>query len=278
MKTTTICIATSFAALVLARPIPQPNEPWADFFSPDTYYPSSPLVTQYPPQQVPPPPTGGPNDQIAPPPRYMAPTPYGAPYEGSGVPLPPPAPRGPTPYGGPYEAPNAPYYPPTPQSFEPQFPQPPAPGPLDGPDLRPTGSLQPPRPAAKAPKPKISKPVSEKPHDKKPLADKFAPEIEMEDPAPAPPPQGKPVVEDKGSDNFDKDAIRYRMNVGGIQKGGQGGATNFHVYSDENGNKHYSDELDEETEKYITENMIPKLGGKRKGGSRGGVWSVFGDK
>ncbi|KAL7272369.1 hypothetical protein RUND412_004829 [Rhizina undulata] len=78
------------------------------------------------------------------------------------------------------------------------------------------------------------------------------------------------------NNEFDDNAIRYHVNVGGVQTGnGRGGATNFHVFTDENGNKKFSEELDPETEKYIKENMLPKLSGKRKKG-QGGIWSVFG--
>ncbi|PWW72318.1 hypothetical protein C7212DRAFT_348225 [Tuber magnatum] len=77
-----------------------------------------------------------------------------------------------------------------------------------------------------------------------------------------------------GEGSTEENSMRYHVNVGGIQKGAGGGTTNFHVYTDENGTKKFSDELDPETEKYITENMIPKLGNKRRKG--GGVWSVFG--
>ncbi|KAL0632678.1 hypothetical protein Q9L58_008437 [Maublancomyces gigas] len=256
MKITAIYISSSIASVALALPVSQFNEPWSGFFGPDPgYYPYGVVNPYYPPQLQPP---NGPNNQLPAPPPLLAPIPYGVPYEDPGAPLPPRPPQPPAPY-----------------------PSAPAPGPFDAPQInRPSGPLKPPSlelPAPKSPtsKPKLNKPVSEKPRDKKPLANKFAPEFED---SPPPTQVHKPVVEDdSSSDDFDKDAIRYHVNVGGIQKGAGGGTTNFHVYSDENGNKRFSDELDEDTEKYITENMIPRLGGKKRGGNRGGVWSVFGD-
>lgn len=241
--------------VALALPVPQLGESWGGFFGPDPgYYPYGMVNPYYPPQLHAP---SGVKDPVPMPPPLLVPMPYaGEQYQDPGAPLPP--------------------RPPQPPSFY----YPPPPGPFDTPQVqRPAAPLQPPRlelPAPKAPasSPRLNKPVSEKPRDKKPLAQKFAPELED-----SPPIAVRPVVEDESSsDEFDKDAIRYHVNVGGIQKGAGGGTTNFHVYSDENGKKRFSDELDEDTEKYITENMIPKLGGKKRGGNRSGVWSVFGDK
>lgn len=254
MKITAIYISSSIASVALALPAPQPNEPWTGFFGPDPgYYPYGMANPYYPPQLQPP---GGLDTQLPAPPALLTPIPYGIPFEDPGAPYPPRPPPPPAP----------------------RHPLVPAPGPFDTPSAQlPREPLQPPRFDPPPPKPKISKPVSEKPRDKKPLANKFAPEFGDRVPVPQPP--QKPVVQgDANTEDFDKDAIRYHVNVGGIQKGAGGGTTNFHVYSDENGNKRFSDELNEDTEKYITENMIPKLGAKRRGGNRGGVWSVFGDK
>lgn len=258
MKLTAIYVSSGLVSVVLALPTPQLGESWGGFFGPDPgYYPYGAVHPYYPPTLQAP---AGMRNPVPAPPPLLAPMSHGMPYEDPGAPVPPRPPQ-----------PPALYYP----------PPVPAPGPFDnGPQdhaARPSGSVQPPPPPRlelpppKAPAPShkpSSKPVSEKPHDKKPLASKFVSELED-----SPPPV---VVEE--DDEFDKDAIRYHVNVGGIQRGAGGGTTNFHVYSDENGNKHFSDELDENTEKYITENMIPKLGGKKRGGNRGGVWSVFGDK
>jgi hypothetical protein len=96
---------------------------------------------------------------------------------------------------------------------------------------------------------------------------------------PSPNKTPKKEASEEAADVHDENAVRYHLNVGGMQKGSGGGTTNFHVYTDESGNKKFSDELDPETERYIKENMMPKMGGKRKKpGSGGGVWSVFGDK
>ncbi|KAH8147188.1 uncharacterized protein LAJ45_08666 [Morchella importuna] len=189
-----------------------------------------------------------------------------------------------------------PPYNPMEEAPPPQLLAPPAPGPLDRPSDHdesagvPLSAHQIPKP--RLPKPPgagrrlLTKPVSEKPQDKSSLAEKLSNDFEFVEPAPtyadgpvsaaAPVPStGRPTItEDRTDDN---EAVRYHVNVGGVQKGGNGGTTNFHVFSDENGDKMFSNEMDEETERYITENMIPKLGGKRKGKSTPGVWSVFGD-
>lgn len=253
MKLTAIYVSSGLASVALALPIPQVGESWGGFFGPDPgYYPYGTVNPYYQPTLQAP---AGMRNPVPAPPPLLAPMSYGQPYDDPGAPIPP--------------------HPPQPPPF--YYPSVPAPGPFDGPQdhaPRPSGPVQPPRlelPAPKAPAPNHKpggKPVSEKPRDKKPLANKFMSDFED---SPAPP----VVVEE--DDEFDKDAIRYHVNVGGIQKGAGGGTTNFHVYSDENGNKRFSDELDEHTEKYITENMIPKLGGKKRGGNRGGVWTVFGD-
>lgn len=278
MKITTIFVSSSIAtvALALALPAPQLGESWGGFFGPDPgYYPYGAVNPHYPPQLHAP---SGVKNPVPAPPPLLAPIPYaGEHYQDASAPLPPrppqppsfyypsPPPPPPPPGPGPFDAPQAQrpsaplQAPQAPQA--PRPPQPPAPLPIPGLEL--------PAPKAPAASPRLHKPVSEKPRDKKPLAQKFAPELED---APA----SRPVVEDESSS--DKDAIRYHVNVGGIQKGAGGGTTNFHVYSDENGKKRFSDELDEDTEKYITEGMIPKLGGKKRGDKGSGVWSVFGDK
>lgn len=252
MKLTAIYVFSVLAfAVALALPIPQIGESWGGFFGPDPgYHPYGTMHPHYPPTLQAP---AGMRNPVPALPPLLAPISYGeAPYEEPGVPVPPRPPQPPSVY----------------------YPSVPAPGPFDNPqdhNPRPAGTVQPPHLDLPAPNHKPGgKPVSEKPRDKKPLASKF---VSEDSPAPVPVPQPVVVEED---DEFDKDAIRYHVNVGGIQKGAGGGTTNFHVYSDENGTKRFSDELDEHTEKYITENMIPKLG-KKRGGNRGGVWTVFGD-
>lgn len=75
--------------------------------------------------------------------------------------------------------------------------------------------------------------------------------------------------------------LRYNVNIGGIKTGPDDptGPSNFHVFTDESTKKMSSNDMNPETEKYIKEKMIPKLGGRRKKGGNGGgnIFSVFGD-
>lgn len=90
--------------------------------------------------------------------------------------------------------------------------------------------------------------------------------------------EGEEVSEEEEEEEEDKmSGFQHQVNSGGVQRGsGRDGPTNFHVYSDENGQKRYSDQLDPETEEYIRERMLPKLRGTRKNRAGGDVWDVFG--
>ncbi|KAI5852376.1 hypothetical protein BZA05DRAFT_452612 [Tricharina praecox] len=75
--------------------------------------------------------------------------------------------------------------------------------------------------------------------------------------------------------------LKYKVNVGGIKTGpdDETGPSNFHVFTNEGTKKYSGDDMSPETQKYIIEKMLPKIGGRRrKGGNSGGnVFSVFGD-
>ena len=281
MKRTLISLA-SLSTLALCAP--QFEQPWNGFFSGDHYqqkYDQSP----YPP----PPHLSGPGYGLYGASAYNAPPPPGYPL--SLYPRPTerrPVPSQPHPHSAPHQAKSVdqPIYrnpvplppPPPQQAVAAPPPSPPHPPPVPAKELKP----------------------EEKP--KKSLTEKISAAEDATEPllaaSPRPPP---PVVVNKKTpkqeqattssngdekgDDFDESAIRYHVNVGGMQKAGGGsgsgsggGTTNFHVYTDENGNKRFSDELDPETERYIKEEMIPKLGGGRRKKPGSGVWSVFGDK
>ncbi|RPA99581.1 hypothetical protein L873DRAFT_892647 [Choiromyces venosus 120613-1] len=272
----------SMASLGLAIPVPQFQQPWNGFFLPEqTYDPQTnrpynpyavPAQPRYPysPQPYygpPPPPPSPPSPYVsgntgrpiyppeqkpeAPPPNYERPN-YG-PIYGS----PPP---------NPYSSPFRPYASPPPVN---QAPAPPTPAP----------------PSLKAVEEDVAGEAPQKQKSKLSLSEKLSAAEDAAAPAIEASPVGekeaarrKQPVGNSDEDLTEDNAIRYHVNVGGIQKGAGGGTTNFHVYTDESGTKKFSDELDPDTEKYITESMIPKLGGKRKKTAAGGVWSVFGDK
>ncbi|KAG0635425.1 hypothetical protein HOY80DRAFT_1093383 [Tuber brumale] len=270
----------SGAPLGFAIPVPQFQDPWGGFFVPEqpcdppdnrpygTYAVQAPPLYPCDPQpyyvHLPPPST----------PTPYAPGTLEKPMHPAGA-----KPELLPPNGGP---PNyVPTYGPSPPTVNaPPF-RPYAPHPHVSQALPP--SARPPPPPAGAVDGAIAEEASRKQKPKPPLTERLPAPKDAAEPATGAPPTNERVAAKKneptgstGEGSTEENAMRYHVNVGGVQKGAGGGTTNFHVYTDENGTKKFSDELDPETEKYITENMIPKLGNRRKKG--GGVWSVFGGK
>ena len=74
--------------------------------------------------------------------------------------------------------------------------------------------------------------------------------------------------------------LRYNVHIGEIKTGADdpAGPSNFHVFTDESTKEMSSNDMNPETERYIKEKMIPKLGGRRKKGGNGGgnIFGVFG--
>ncbi|KAG0132183.1 hypothetical protein HOY82DRAFT_606805 [Tuber indicum] len=270
----------SVASIGLAFPVPQYQDQWGGFFLPEQPCdpPDNRPYGQYA-VQAPPRYPCDPQPYYGPLPPPSTPTPYAP--GGPGGPMHPPEakPEPLPPHGGP---PNyAPAYgPPPPTVNSPPF-RPYAPHPRVSQAV--PSPVRPPPPPAKAADAAIAEEAARKQRPKPPLTERLPAPKGAAEPATGVPPTNERVTAQKseptggaGEGSTEENAMRYHVNVGGVQKGAGGGTTNFHVYTDESGTKKFSDELDPETERYITENMIPKLGNRRKKG--GGVWSVFGGK
>ena len=276
----------SMVSLGLAIPVSQFQEPWNEFFPPGQSYdtpsnrPYGSYAVQVPPQLPPqhpynpqpyygpPPPQGPPNPYIPgtlegpvhPPEEQLeAPPPdYGHPNYGPTYGPPPPTVNGP---------PIPPYAPPPRVDRAP----PPRAGPASPPTKVVEGTAA--REAPQKQKPKLSLKGKLNAAEGAGKQATGAPPVKEKMGAQPKKPAGS--TEEKSKE---ENSMRYHVNVGGVQKGPGGGTTNFHVYTDENGTKKFSDELDPDTEKYITEHMIPKLGNKKKKGGPARIWSVFGEK
>jgi len=266
------------ASLGLAVPIPQFQEPWNGFFLPGQSC-DTPANRPYGSYEVQVPPPLPPQHPYSPQPYYGPPAPQGPPnpyIPGTlEVPLHSPEEK--------LEAPPPDYGPP---NYGPSYGPPPpiVNGPPIPPYAPPPPRARPAPPPTKAVEGTVAGEALQKQKQKLSLKEKLgAPEGARKPAIGAPPAKEKIGAQPRkpaGSTDekpTEENSMRYHVNVGGIQKGPGGGTTNFHVYTDENGTKKFSDELDPDTEKYITENMLPKLGNKRKKGPAR-IWSVFGEK
>lgn len=263
----------SMASLGLAIPAPQFQEPWNVFSPPEQSYdtpgnrPYGAYAVQVPPQLPPqypysPQPYYGPLPPLGPPNMYIPGTLEGPVHPTGEKPEAPPPNYGPT-YGPPLPTANGP-------PVRPYAPPPRA---------------RPASPPTKAVEGTVAREVPQKQKQKLSLKGRLnAAEAARKPAIGASPAKEKTGAQSNrpaggaGEGSTEENAMRYHVNVGGIQKGPGGGTTNFHVYTDENGTKKFSDELDPDTEKYITENMIPKLSNKRKKSGPARIWSVFGEK